>query len=110
MYQRGFQNSPRLVNALSTHDDNTPLRKREADKTFRVMDYLKRASLNSYHIYKRKTVSLWNLQMNLKVMVCSCDLRVCTSKIISILSCCNLGLKWIMYVLEADHHFVSIAH
>lgn len=51
MYQHGFQNSPCLANALSTHDDNTPMRKREADKTFRAMDYLKRPSLKSCQIY-----------------------------------------------------------
>lgn len=47
MYQQGLQNSPCLTNALSTHGVNTPLRKRKADKTFRVMDYQLQASLNS---------------------------------------------------------------
>lgn len=84
MYQHGFQNSPCLANALSTHDDNTPMRKR----TFRAMDYLKRPSLKSCQIYicmviLEEKATPWNAQMNLKVMVCSCDLRVCTSKMIS---------------------------
>lgn len=40
----GISKQSLLANALSTHDDNTPLRKRKADKTVRVMDYLLQAS------------------------------------------------------------------